>query len=70
MDPASPEANYQFLKHELGTTQSGAIDALKKTHTVDDATKSFRQVFEGCPESVAADGTRTADANMINKLLA
>ena len=35
------EANYGFLKHELQTTQSGKLDRLKRTHTAEEAARTF-----------------------------
>lgn len=44
--PESDEANYGFLKHELETTQSGAIKALKAAPTLADAVRAFEMKFE------------------------
>lgn len=46
LDPSSEQANYGFLKHELETSQSGAIDAVKQTQTAQDATVVFCNTFE------------------------
>ncbi len=46
LDVSSDEANYGFLKHELETTHKGAITALKKTSTVEDATTEFERTYE------------------------
>jgi hypothetical protein len=46
LNPASEQANYGFLKHELETTQSGAIDAVKHTQSAQDATVAFCNTFE------------------------
>ena len=52
LNPASEQANYGYLKHELQTTQSGAIAAVKQTQTAQDATVAFCDTFErpGDPE--------------------
>lgn len=46
MNPSSVEANYAFLKHELQTTHSDAIRAVKSTGTAKEATLQFCNVFE------------------------
>jgi len=46
LDPSSEQANYGFLKHELQTTQAGAIDAIKSTQSAQDATVVFCNTFE------------------------
>jgi hypothetical protein len=46
LDPASDEANYGFLKHELNGSESGAIAAIKKTDNVKDATVAFERAYE------------------------
>ena len=46
LDPSSEQANYGFLKHELQTTQAGAIDAIKNTQSAQDATVAFCNTFE------------------------
>jgi hypothetical protein len=46
MNPSSVEANYAFLKHELQTTHSDAIRAVKSTSTAKEATLKFCNVFE------------------------
>jgi hypothetical protein len=46
LDPSSPAANYSFLRHELQTTESGAIDAVKQAGTASDAADQFEKVFE------------------------
>lgn len=43
---ADPETNYQFLKKELQTTEAASMAALKKTTSLEDATKSFQDNFE------------------------
>lgn len=46
LDPASDEANYGFLKHELSTNYKGTIDALKQTNNLADATASAEKTYE------------------------
>lgn len=46
MNPASVEANYAFLKHELQTSHSDAIRAVKGTSSAQAATTAFCNVFE------------------------
>ncbi|MBW0446253.1 hypothetical protein EN871_07775 [bacterium M00.F.Ca.ET.228.01.1.1] len=46
LDPSSEQANYGFLKHELQTSQSGAIDAIRNTQSAQDATVVFCNTFE------------------------
>lgn len=46
LDPTSDEANYGFLKHELQTTERGALAALRKTDTVQEATMAFEDSYE------------------------
>lgn len=46
LDPASDEANYQFLKHELETTEARAIGKLKAAGTLRDKTIAFEEAFE------------------------
>lgn len=46
LDPSSEQANYGFLKHELQTTQAGAIDAVRNTESAQDATVVFCNTFE------------------------
>ena len=46
MNPSSVEANYAFLKHELQTTHSDAIRAVKGTSSARAATAAFCNVFE------------------------
>ncbi len=43
---SSEQANYGFLKHELQTTQAGAIDAIKSAQSAQDATVAFCNTFE------------------------
>jgi hypothetical protein len=45
-DFKSDEANYGFLVHELHTTEQNALLALKKTGSLQEATKSFMDRFE------------------------
>ncbi|AGS81101.1 baseplate hub subunit and tail lysozyme [Caulobacter phage Cr30] len=46
LDIQSDEANYQFLCHELDTTEKSTIVALKQTSNVNDATSIFLTKFE------------------------
>lgn len=46
LDPASDEANYGFLKHELRTTHRNAIRRLKETNSTEDATRVFEETYE------------------------
>lgn len=46
LDPASDEANYGFLKHELQTSESGALKAVKKATSVQEAMLKFEQAYE------------------------
>lgn len=46
LDPASDEANYGFLKHELETSERGALDAVRGAKTVGEATVAFEQSYE------------------------
>lgn len=46
LDPASDEANYGFLAHELRTTEKRAIDATKKAKTFRDKVVAFEMAFE------------------------
>lgn len=45
-DLSDAKANYGFLKHELETTESVALDHLKGTGSLADATRSFMDRFE------------------------
>lgn len=62
-DLSSDEANYGFLKHELRTTHRGAISALKKTGTAEEASVSFEQTYEGAHKDHKAYGSRAKWAN-------
>lgn len=44
--PSSDEGNYGFLLHELQTTEAGALAALKRARTLEDATIVFMKRFE------------------------
>lgn len=47
LDPASDEANFQFLKHELTKTQEGRVLApLKQAQSEAEASDTFTKVFE------------------------
>lgn len=41
LDPASDEANYRFLIHELKTTEAHSLSQLKKTTTIEAATETY-----------------------------
>lgn len=46
LDPASMEANYQFLKYELSaTSEQRALVELRKYETLDSKTESFMKTF-------------------------
>lgn len=68
LDPASPAANYAFLKHELQTSESGTIAAIKNTHTAEDAAVAFRKVYERAENPV--DSSRIAAAKQVNSWVA
>lgn len=42
----SPEASFGFLRHELQTTESRALKALRAAETVEAATQVFMELFE------------------------
>ena len=44
--PESDEANYGFLVHELSGSEQNALAHLKKTGSLEEATKSFMEKFE------------------------
>lgn len=46
LDPSSFEANYGFLRHELGGEYAGTIRALKKARTAEEAMMIFENSFE------------------------
>jgi hypothetical protein len=46
LDPASYEANYGFLKHELKGTHSGALASVRKESTVAGAAMAFEGSYE------------------------
>ncbi|WP_187275091.1 phage tail tip lysozyme, partial [Methylobacterium sp. WL120] len=46
LDPKSDAASYGFLKHELNTTESGALAAVRKQSSVQGATVAFENGFE------------------------
>lgn len=46
-DPKSYEANYGFLRHELQTTHTKAIAALRAAITLEDKVKAFELSYEG-----------------------
>lgn len=50
LDPASDEANYGFLRHELDTNYKSVIPQLQKTSTVADANQAWGKYFEGMKE--------------------
>ncbi len=65
LDPASPYANYEFLKHELGTTESATLLALRETQTAAEAAVAFRKVFERAANPV--DESRIAAAQLFDQ---
>lgn len=46
MDMYSKEANYAFMKHELNTSEKGALKALRGTSNAHEATRIFEQRYE------------------------
>jgi|SRR5947209_8394283 len=42
LDPATIEANYAFLKHEMETIAQNAVKAVKAATTIEDATRLFQ----------------------------
>ncbi|MGO4738650.1 phage tail tip lysozyme [Bosea sp. 2KB_26] len=46
LDPASDEANYGFLRHELRTNHRGVVDSVKRTGSVSEATVAFEEGYE------------------------
>lgn len=53
LEPASYDANYGFLKHELQTTEKDAITAVLKTSSLEDAVRDFEIKFErAAPKTV------------------
>lgn len=46
MSSSDPEANYAFLKHELQTTEAGALEKLRSAKTAGDATLIFEKAYE------------------------
>jgi hypothetical protein len=61
LDPASDEANYGFLRHELRNRESGAIDALRRTRTREEATATFEHHFERAGVTALQSRLRWAD---------
>jgi hypothetical protein len=47
LNTSSDQANYGFLKHELNTTHSGALNALRKQSTVSGSMMAFERLYEG-----------------------
>ena len=56
LDVRSDEANYGFLVHELTGKESASLAAIKRTETVEDATRVFEQKYERA--GVVALGSR------------
>ena len=46
LDPRSDEANYGFLAHELQTTHKGALAAVRRSRSADEAMRNFGIEFE------------------------
>ena len=61
--PATDGANYAYLKHELATTESATIPAVKRTISVYDATAAFEANFERAGKP--AIDSRAAAANRL-----
>lgn len=53
LDPKSYEANEGFMDQELKGEYRGTITALKKTNTLDDASKTALVSYEGMPDTAA-----------------
>jgi TP901 family phage tail tape measure protein len=61
LDPKSDQANYGFLKHELMTSERGALAAVRRQSTVQGATLAFERSYERA--GVKNDASRLAYAN-------
>jgi TP901 family phage tail tape measure protein len=61
LDPKSDQANYGFLKHELMTSERGALVSVRRQSTVQGATLAFERSYERA--GVKNDGSRLAYAN-------
>jgi hypothetical protein len=57
-----PEANYGYLLHELNGPERAALDALRQTTTVEEATQVFEERFERA--GVVSMGKRVQFANL------
>jgi hypothetical protein len=55
------DANYTFLRHELQSTERGAILAVKRQKTIAGATKAFMDVFERPGVPALSDRVRWAN---------
>jgi hypothetical protein len=67
LNPASPAANYAYLKHELETDQAATISALRAAVSPEDAARIFRRVFEVA--EIPNDDGRIFQANRLFGLL-
>lgn len=67
LNPASPAANYAYLKHELETDQAATISALRAAVSPEDAARIFRRVFEVA--EIPNDDGRIVQANRLFGLL-
>ncbi|NRF67834.1 hypothetical protein HLB44_12645 [Aquincola sp. S2] len=63
LDPASPAANYGFIKHELENNESATVDAVKGTSTPEDAATMWRKVYERAEDP--QDTKRTTAARIL-----
>jgi len=61
LDWQSENANYGFLKHELETTESGAIAALLKARTLAAAVQAFERNYERAGVTNYPDRTMWAE---------
>jgi len=65
LHPQSYEANYGFLKKELTGPYKGAIAAVKKANTVQDAVYAFEGTYEKAGKNTKGYGSRLKYANSI-----
>lgn len=61
LDPKSDEANYGFLAHELRTTEKGALAAVRRSRTAQEAMTAFELGYER--SGIKAWGSRSAWTN-------
>ncbi len=65
-DPSSTEGNYQFLKHEMDTVETGTIPAVKNAGSASEAALAFEGTFERATSPVMDERIKWANeiANM------